>query len=163
MKTHRDRTIHEVLRGLPYGLYVLGVRGKGEGELNAMAVSWAMQCSFEPPLVMVAVRMPSRSYDLVKTGKVFSLNLLDKKERRILRLLEKPAATSGDKLGKVGHVEEDTGAPILRRAYAYLECKVRKIYEPGDHAVVIGEVVHAGVRDGGDSLMCADLHWHYGG
>lgn len=163
MKKHRDRMVHEVLRELPYGLYVFGVRGKGNDGLNAMAVSWAMQCSFDPPLVMVAVRMPSHSYDLVKAGKVFSLNLLDKKERKIVRLLEKPFAVAGDKLGKVGHVEEDTGAPILRRAFAYLECKVRKIYEPGDHALVIGEVVHAGIRGRGDSLMCADMKWHYGG
>lgn len=162
MKNHRDRMMHEALRQLPYGLYVLGVRGKNS-ELNAMAVSWAMQCSFDPPLVMVAVRMPSRTYNLVKAGKVFSLNLLDKKERKLLRLLEKPAAVSGDKLGKVGHVEEDTGAPILRRAFAYVECKVKKIYEPGDHALVIGEVVHAGIRARGDSLTCADMKWHYGG
>ena len=112
---------------------------------------------------MVAVRMPSRSYNLVKAGKVFTLNLLDKQEWKILRLLEKPAASSGDKLGKVGHVEEDTGAPILRRAFAYLECKVRKIYEPGDHALVIGEVVNGALRGRGDSLTCADLKWHYGG
>ena len=163
MKKIRDRMIHEVLRELPYGLYVLGVRGKSEGDMNAMVVSWAMQCSFDPPLVMVAVRMPSRSYDLVKAGKVFSLNLLDKKELKIARLLEKPASVSGDKLGKVGHVEEDTGAPILRRAFAYLECKVRKIHEPGDHALVIGEGVHAGVHGRGNSLTCADLKWHYGG
>jgi flavin reductase (DIM6/NTAB) family NADH-FMN oxidoreductase RutF len=162
MKKHRDRMMHEALRQLPYGLYVLGVRGKN-GDLNAMAVSWAMQCSFEPPLVMVAVRIPSRTYNLVKAGKVFVLNLLDKKERKILRLLEKPTAVSGDKLGKVGHVEEDSGAPILRRAFAYVECKVKKIYEPGDHALVIGEVVHAGVRGRGDSLTCADMKWHYGG
>jgi flavin reductase (DIM6/NTAB) family NADH-FMN oxidoreductase RutF len=154
---------HEALRRIPYGLYVLGVRGKSNGDLSAMVASWVMQCSFEPPLVMVAVHMPSHTYDLVKAGKVFSLNLLDKKEKRIMRALEKPASKAGDKLGKVGHVEEDTGAPILRHAFAYLECKVKKIYEPGDHALIIGEVVNAAVRGKGDSITCADLKWHYGG
>ena len=155
--------MHEALRRIPYGLYVIGVRGKDESEMNALVASWVMQCSFDPPLVVVAMRNPSHSYSLLKAGKVFSVNLLDKGERRILRTLEKPSLARGDKLGKVGHVEEDTGAPILRRAFAYLECKVRKVYEPGDHALVIGEVVHAGVRDKGESLSCADLKWHYGG
>jgi flavin reductase (DIM6/NTAB) family NADH-FMN oxidoreductase RutF len=155
--------MHETLRQIPYGLYVLGVRGARDGEMNAITASWVTQCSFEPPLVMVAVRKPSRTYNLVKSGKVFSLNLLDKKEKRILRTIEKPYATAGDKLGKVGHVEEDTGAPILRHAFAYLECKVRKIYEPGDHALIVGEVVHAAVRAKGESITCADLKWHYGG
>ena len=163
MKTRRDRIMHETLRQMPYGLYAIGVRGNGDGAMDALAASWVTQCSFDPPLVMVAMRKPSRSYDLVKTGKVFSLNLLDKKERRIIRTLERPARSAGDKLGKVGHVEEDTGAPILRHAFAYAECKVRAIYEPGDHALVVGEVVHAGLRGQGQPLMCADLKWHYGG
>jgi len=163
MKNRRDRMMHETLRQIPYGLYVVGFRGNGDGQMNAMAASWVTQCSFDPPLVMVAVRKPSRSYDLAKAGKVFSLNLLDKSERRIIRTLEKPSHAAGDKLGKVGHVEEDTGAPILRHAFAYVECKVRKIYEPGDHALIVGEVVHAGVRGKGQPVMCSDLKWHYGG
>jgi flavin reductase (DIM6/NTAB) family NADH-FMN oxidoreductase RutF len=155
--------MHETLRQIPYGLYVIGVRGKGNGDMNAMTASWVTQCSFDPPLVMVAMRKPSRSYDLVKAGRVFSVNLLDRKERRIIRTLEPPARSAGDKLGKVGHMEEDTGAPILRHAFAYVECKVRAIYEPGDHALIVGEVVHAGLRGRGEPLMCADLKWHYGG
>lgn len=162
MKAH-DRTMHEALRQIPYGLYVLGVRGGGDGEMNAMAASWVTQCSFDPPLLMVAVRKPSRTYDLMKSGGGFSLNLLDKKERRLIRTLEKPFHLVGNKLGKVGHVEEGTGAPILRNAFAYLECRVQAIYEPGDHALVIGEVIRAGLHGEGDPIMCSDLKWHYGG
>jgi flavin reductase (DIM6/NTAB) family NADH-FMN oxidoreductase RutF len=139
------------------------LHGDGDGQMNAIAASWVTQCSFDPPLVMVAVRKPSRSYDLVKTGKAFSLNLLDKRERRIIRELERPARAVDDKLGHVAYEEEDTGAPILQRALAYVECKVRAIYEPGDHALVVGEVVHAGVRGEAEALTCADLKWHYGG
>lgn len=153
--------MHEILRQIPYGLYVVGVRANGD--MNAMTASWVTQCSFEPPLLMVAVHKPSLTYDLVKAGRVFSLNLLDKKDRKIIRQLEPPARSAGDKLGKVGHTEEDTGAPILRHAFAFLECKVRAIYEPGDHALVVGEVVHAVRKEQGDPLVCADLKWHYAG
>ncbi len=163
MKNKRDRATHEALRQLPYGLYVIGVRGTTNGDMNALAASWVIQCSFDPPLVLVAVRKPSRTYDLVKTGKVFSLNVLDKKEHRVLRMLERPARSAGEKPGKVGHFEEDTGAPILSQAFAYAECRVRAIYEPGDHALVVGEVVHAGLRRPGSALTCADLKWHYAG
>ncbi len=163
MKMRRDRTTHEMLRQIPYGLHVIGVRGNGDGKMNALAASWVMQCSFDPPLLLIAVRRPSQTYELVKTGKVFSLNLLDKKERRIIRTLERPSRAAGDKLGKVGHLEEDTGAPILPQAFAYAECRVKAIYEPGDHALIVGEVVHAGLRSRGEALTCADLKWHYGG
>jgi flavin reductase (DIM6/NTAB) family NADH-FMN oxidoreductase RutF len=156
--------VHEILRQIPYGIYVVGVRGNGTGDgFNALIVSWMTQCSFDPPLLMIAVRKPSRSYDLVKQGEAFSVNFIDKSDRRLARQLVKPADRAGDKLGKVGHVEEETGAPILRKAFAYLECKVREIHEPGDHAIVIGQVVNAGRHGSGEPLMCSDLRWHYGG
>ena len=162
MKGRTNKTVHDVLRELPYGLYVLGVRGADE-EMNALMATWVTQCSFNPPLIMVGVRKDSRSYGLIQTGKVFSINLIDKKDRRLAQMLVKPADRVGNKLGKVGHVVEDTGAPILREAFAYLECRVREIYEPGDHAIVIGEVVHAGFHARGESLTCADMGWHYAG
>jgi flavin reductase (DIM6/NTAB) family NADH-FMN oxidoreductase RutF len=155
--------VHETLRQLPYGLYVVGVRGNGDGGMNALAASWVTQCSFDPPMILVAVRKPSRSYGLIKEGKVFSLNLLDKSEQEVIKVLEQPSRSAGDKLGKIEHFEEDTGAPILTDAFGYLECEVREIFEPGDHALVVGEVVHAGLREPGEPLMCADLKWHYAG
>jgi flavin reductase (DIM6/NTAB) family NADH-FMN oxidoreductase RutF len=162
MKKQRNRTVHEILRQMPYGLYVVGLRGN-DGDFNALIVSWLTQCSFDPPLLMIAVRKESRSYDLVKQGKAFSVNLIDKRDRRLARELVKPADRVGNKLKKVTHVEGSTGAPILHKAFAYVECKVREIHEPGDHAIVIGEVVNGGKHGTGDPLMCSDLRWHYGG
>lgn len=162
MKGRKDKTLHEVLRQFPYAIYIVGARGK-DGEMNALVASWVTQCSFFPPLILAAIRKDTLTCRLIEQGKVFSINLIDKSQKRLARLLVKPSDQVGDKLGKVAHVEEDTGAPILRKAFAYAECKVRKIYEPGDHAVIIGEVVHSGVHGQGDPLMCADLKWHYGG
>ena len=163
MKPRRDPTIHKILRQIPYGLYIVGVRGNDEGDFNALVLSWLTQCSFDPPLLMIAVRKGTRSYDLVKQGRVFSVNLIDKSEQRLARQMVKPSARVGNKLGKVAHVKEDTGAPVLRKAFAYVECKVREIHEPGDHAIIIGEVVNAGKHGASESLMCSDLHWHYAG
>jgi flavin reductase (DIM6/NTAB) family NADH-FMN oxidoreductase RutF len=160
MKTH-DRSTHEALRQIPYGLYILGVGN--HGDVNAMAASWVTQCSFDPPLLMVAVRKGSRTYDLIQEGGKFTLNLIDKKHRDIIQVLEKPFHMVGDKIRQVSHSEDDTGAPVLEQAFAYIECEVRDIYEPGDHAIVIGEVIHAELREQGDPIMCSDLKWHYGG
>lgn len=163
MKQRRDPTIHKILRQIPYGLYVVGVRGKGDGNFNALVVSWLTQCSFDPPLLLIAVSKATHSYDLVKQGRVFSVNLIDKSEQRLARQMVKPSDRVGDKLGKVAHIEEATGAPVLQKAFAYVECNVCEIHEPGDHAIVIGEVVNAGKNGAGESLMCSDLHWHYAG
>ncbi len=160
MITH-DQTTHEALRRFPYAIYILGVAN--DGETNAMAASWVTQCSFDPPLLMVAVRRRTHTYELVKSGRTFSINLVDKKERDIIRTLEKPFDMIGDKLNAVGHSQGKNGAPILDQAFGYIECNVVEIYEPGDHALVIGEVTHAELRQEGEPIMCADLKWHYGG
>jgi flavin reductase (DIM6/NTAB) family NADH-FMN oxidoreductase RutF len=162
MKHDPNLTVHEILREIPYGIYVVGIRGKDRA-VNALLVSWLAQCSFDPPLIMIAVRRGTRSYDLIKEGKVFSVNLIDKSEEELARHFVKPSERIGEKLEKTDHLEERTGAPILPQAFAYLECNVREMHEPGDHAIVIGEVVNAGQPGKGRVLMCSDLHWHYAG
>ena len=57
-----------------------------------------------------------------------------------------------------------TGAPILEEAIAFVECEVREIAsEQGDHVIVIGEVVEAGVPRDEPALTLMDTGWHYGG
>jgi flavin reductase (DIM6/NTAB) family NADH-FMN oxidoreductase RutF len=155
-----DQTTHEALRRIPYGLYIVGVHA--DGETNAMAASWVTQCSFDPPLIMVAVRKNTHTYHLIRDGGMFTLNLLDKKHADIIRELEKPFHMAHDKIDHVSHDDRNFG-PILEQAFAFVECQVREIYEPGDHAIVIGEVEDGGLRQEGDPIMCSDLKWHYGG
>ena len=120
MKGRTDQTLHEALRQMPYGLYAIGVRGE-ENEMNTTVVSWAMQCSFFPPLIAIAIRKPSRTYDLIKAGKTFTLNFIDKNDDEIIRRVVRPAEIVGDKLDEIDHVGEQTGAPIRRSAFAFLE------------------------------------------
>lgn len=156
-----DQTTHEVLRQLPYAVYILAVGH--DDDKNAMAASWVTQCSFEPPLLLVAVRKGTHTYDLIQDGGTFTLNLVDKKHSDIIKTLERPFHMATDKIDEVGYNEGESGVPILKEAFAYLQCEVREIYEPGDHALVIGEVINAGLRTQGNAITCADLKWHYGG
>jgi flavin reductase (DIM6/NTAB) family NADH-FMN oxidoreductase RutF len=162
MKGRTDQTLHEVLRQMPYGLHVLGVRSE-DGQMNACVVSWVMQCSFFPPLLLVAIRRPSRSYDLIREGRAFTINLINKDDETLVRQLVKPADMVGDKMHEIEFAAHSTGAPVLERAFAYIECSVQQIEEPGDHALVIGEIVHADFQGQGEALTCADLGWRYGG
>lgn len=157
------KILHEILREFPYGIYIVGVRGQDERDTNALVVSWLTQCSFEPPLLMLAVRRDSRSCRLLKTGQVFSVNVVDHERKDLARRFVKPSDQVGEKLDVESQPGEVTKAPVLREALAHVECRVHSITEPGDHAVVIGEVVR-GVRQGtGRQLLCADMHWTYGG
>ncbi len=156
-------TMHEILREFRYGIYIVGVKGRDEDDTNALLVSWLTQCSFEPPLLMMAVRRDSRSFELIREGQAFSVNIISPDQKDLARRFVKPSDRVGDKFEDTAEPGGATGAPVLRDALAHLECRVQSITEPGDHAVVIGEVVNAVRREAGPQLMCSDMPWTYGG
>ena len=150
------------LRKIPHGVYVLGV--KQGAQLNAFTATWLTQVSFTPPLVAVGIKKDSHSLEMIRQDGVFSVNVLGKEQKALAEHFVKPAAVVGEKLASVSHQPGKTGAPVLAEAIAYFECEVREIAnERGDHAVVIGEVVEAGVRRDEPALTLMDTGWHYGG
>ena len=151
-----------VLRKIPHGVYIIGVR-QGD-QLNAFTGTWLTQVSFTPPLVALGIRKDSHSFEMIKQGRVFSVNLLGKHQKSIAEHFVKPATVAGEKLKDVRHRPGKTGAPILEEAIAYFECEVREIAnDGGDHALIIGEVVEAGVPKDEPALTLMDTGWHYGG
>ena len=150
------------LRKIPHGVYVVGV--KQDSQLNAFTATWFTQVSFTPPLVALGIRKDSHSFEMIKQDRVFTVNLLGKDQKALAEHFVKPATVMGEKLKEVRHRPGKTGAPVLEDAIAYVECELREIAnEHGDHAVVIGEVVEAGVRKDEAALTLMDTGWHYGG
>ena len=150
------------LRKLPHGVYVVGV--KSGDAVNAFTGTWLTQVSFTPPLVALGVKKDSSSYEMMQQGKVFTVNLLGKNQKSLAEHFVRPASIVGEKLQTVRHRFGVTGAPILQDAIAYVECEVREIAnQGGDHAVVIGEVIEAGVHRDEPALTLMDTGWHYGG
>jgi len=44
-----------LLRKIPHGLFICGVRDEDKNEVNGFTASWVTQGSFTPPLVVMAV------------------------------------------------------------------------------------------------------------
>ncbi|MCS6817115.1 MAG: flavin reductase family protein [Blastocatellia bacterium] len=132
------------LRMIPYGLYVLTARSS-EG-MAAATVNWVTQASFEPPLVVVAVKRESRIYGVIRSSGAFALNFLGKDQGAVAYAFFKPVESDERQIGGYKYEAGVTGSPLLRVAPAFAECRVAEVVERGDHAVVIGEVVEAGVR-----------------
>ncbi|MDP3722585.1 MAG: flavin reductase family protein [Candidatus Omnitrophota bacterium] len=150
------------LRKIPHGVYIVGV--KQDAQLNAFTATWLTQVSFTPPLVALGIKKDSHSFAMIQQGRVFSVNLLGKDQKALAEHFVKPATVVGEKLRTVPHRPGATGAPVLTDAIAYFECEVREIAnERGDHAIVIGEVVEAGVHRDEPALTLVDTGWHYGG
>ena len=150
-----------ILRKIPYGLYVIGVRDKDS--YHAFTGSWLSQCSIKPPRVMLGVRQGTHSFGCIKSGGAFSVNFLSKSDQKVLERFFKATPADGNRFGDLSFSVKKTNTPILEKAIAFLECKVVEIIDVGDHVVVIGEVIEAEVMQEGPPLVMSDTPWHYGG
>ena len=152
----------KLLRKIPYGLYVIGVKSKND--LHGFTGSWLTQVSMNPPVVALGVRNGTKSLEMIQVGKVLTVNFVGKNGKAVIEHFFKSAARDGNRLGQYAFHTGKTGAPILDEAIGCLECEVRKITDGfGDHSIVIAEVVEAILPSDADSLMMSDTPWHYGG
>jgi len=132
------------LRMIPYGLYVLTAEGS-DGQVGAATVNWVTQASFEPPLVVVGVKADSSIHGLIKSSRAFALNVLGKGQQQLAFAFFKPATRDGNTISGEPFRRGTTGAPILEKTPAFVDCRLIDALERGDHTVMIGEVVDAGV------------------
>jgi flavin reductase (DIM6/NTAB) family NADH-FMN oxidoreductase RutF len=132
------------LRMIPYGLYVLTAKGTDD-TIAAATVNWVTQASFVPPLVVVGVKADSHAHPLIKESRVFALNVLGKGQQAMAFAFFKPAVREGQTVSGEPFRWGTSGAPILERAAAFVECRLVDSIERGDHSIFVGEVVDAGL------------------
>lgn len=160
-----DRLRRRVLWTMPSGLYIVGSRA-GERR-NGMTLNWTTQVSGDPKLLAVSVERDALTNELIAEGRVFTLCILDREDRAVVRKFTKPVEVDVEAHTLNGFPYHDgrTGAPILDQATAYLECEVRQDVPVGDYTLFIGEIVDAGFRKDEDTpvLRMEDTRMNYGG
>jgi flavin reductase (DIM6/NTAB) family NADH-FMN oxidoreductase RutF len=163
-----DRHRRRVLWAMPTGLYLVGSRDADEA--NLMTANLVVQVAIDPKLVAVALERESVTLRLVEAGGSFSLCLLRRDEREVVRRFVKPVteverdergaltALSGQQVREAG----PAGLPVLASAAGYLLCDVTQRVDLGSHTLCIGEVVEAS-GEPQDVLRMEDTRMHYGG
>jgi flavin reductase (DIM6/NTAB) family NADH-FMN oxidoreductase RutF len=160
-----DKLRRRVMWAMPSGLFVIGSRA-GERR-NAMTANWVTQVSSVPKLVAVAVEHEALTHELIHDGGVFSVCIIDREDRAIVRKFTKPVEVDleGHALNGFAYVEKATGAPVLAQSVAWLDCAVRQEVAVGSHTLFVGEVVDAGFakNEATPVLRMEDTRMNYGG
>jgi flavin reductase (DIM6/NTAB) family NADH-FMN oxidoreductase RutF len=132
-----------------------------------MTLNWATQVSFDPKLLAISVETGSVTGELIGESGAFTLNLVDREDRAIVRKFTKPVDVDAEAHTLNGFPFHDgvSGAPILDQAVAYVDCQVRETQPVGDHTLFVGEVVDAGFQKPEDTpvLRMEDTRMNYGG
>lgn len=161
-----DDPIKDALQMMAYGFY--SVTSRYGDERNIMVANWVMQTSFEPRYITIGLQRTSLSHKLIEEGKVFAVNIFNKADADAVKPFTKSRARKPNKVEEAVYEDgPETGCPILKEAAAYLECQVVVILNVGgDHDIVVGEVIGAGVIKPGnssDTLTMPDIGWSYAG
>ena len=147
----------ELFSLIPHGLYLIGVRA--EEETYLYTASWLTQASFEPCLIVTAVRRTHEGNQLLKQAKSFSVNFLPKGQLELARV---GFANPDDRLFQVRWKEcPKTGAPVVLDALGYVGCKLVQWIEGGDHDLVLAEAIVAEKFTDGELLTIHDTPWTY--
>jgi flavin reductase (DIM6/NTAB) family NADH-FMN oxidoreductase RutF len=151
------------LRAINYGLSV--VTAAADGELAAAGVNWLTQASFEPPLVVVALKTDNDSHRLVEASGAFAVNVLGADQLDVGKAFFRTSTVEGTTInGYAFEPGPETGSPLLVDLAYWFECRVTDTVKRGDHTVFVGEVVSAGVRDESVvPLLLRDTGMNYGG
>ena len=101
--------------------------------------------SAEPPEVYVSINKKTRTHPLIEKSGIFCVNFLTDDLKHVS---DRFAGRHPDeeRFKDIGHHVAATGAPVLDGALAFLDCKVVRALDAGDHTIFIGEVQASAVQ-----------------
>lgn len=146
-----NKAMLAALGRVPSGLFILTARK--EFQQTGMLASWVQQCSFEPPLISVALGRSREMASWLVVGTNFTINILDDTQTDMLVHFGKgfkpgEAAFAGLPTDELPH-----SGPVLTDALAFLECRVVARYPAGDHDLVVAQPIHGGLLSEGHPMV----------
>jgi flavin reductase (DIM6/NTAB) family NADH-FMN oxidoreductase RutF len=132
---------------------VVVITTKWGPKMNGMSAAWVSRASEQPFLAMASIYKENYSHDLIKNSGIFAVNYLREGQQSLAIHFGKQSGREVDKFRKVPFFTEKTGAPILKDCLAYLDCRVIKEMDSGDHTIFLGEVLGGRVLAPGRGLQ----------
>ncbi len=126
------------------GVAVVAAR-RADGQPCGLTVNAFTSLSLGPPLVLVCIERSADSHDCIRDAGAFSVNVLAAADRALARRF---ATSGGSKFDGLDLGRGSSGAPILKRALAWVDCRLHAQHAGGDHSIFVGEVLDGGVSDG---------------
>jgi flavin reductase (DIM6/NTAB) family NADH-FMN oxidoreductase RutF len=139
---HLQDALKEVMRIYPQGVTVVTT---GETEPpKGITVSSFTSVSLDPPLVMISIAKGSALHDTFVKAAKFAINFLADDQKSVS---DRFAGRSGprERFEGLRYKADTAGCPIIDGARACIECSSWRVYEGGDHSIIVGEVLAARV------------------
>ncbi len=121
-----------------------------EGMPNIITLAWTSILSSNPFMVGISIASKRHSHKLISESKEFVMNLPTIELEKQVVICGTKSGRNTDKFKETGLTpinSEKVSPPRIKECYAWLECKLVKSVETGDHTLFVGEVVASGERE----------------
>lgn len=121
-----------------------------KGKDNVMTLDWHTPLSFEPMIYAVSIAKVRYSLELIRSSKVFVVNFMSKDFEKEVLYCGRTSGKNIDKFKETGLEKEEAetiDCPRIKQALGFLECKVEKEIEAGDHVLFVAKVTHAELKE----------------
>ncbi|MGE3609844.1 MAG: flavin reductase family protein [Bacteriovoracaceae bacterium] len=125
---------------IPSGLFIVTVKDSS-GIVDGYLASWIQQVSFNPLMVSLAIRPGRPAYDLIKSGKIFAINVVGDHDKSFLKHFWKGYDPNSNPFDELPFELTQNGAVILNQAKSAMECVLKTSTSPGDHDIIFAEVL----------------------
>ncbi len=132
--------LKEAMRVYPQGVTVV-TTSVPDGP-KGITVSSFTSVSLTPPLIMISLAKGSVMYDVLVGSKAFAVNFLADDQKSVSDRFAGRGEPK-DRFEGIRFRPGSSGSPVIEGVRAVIECRVWKVYEGGDHSLVIGEVIDA--------------------
>lgn len=126
-----------------------------QGPVGITANSFA-SVSLDPPLVLWSPARASRRFAVFAAAERFAIHILDARQEDLCRHFVRHGHAPEGLAWQRGH----GGVPVLPDCLARFDCALHARHDGGDHAILVGRVLHAVVGSGAPLVF---LGGDYGG
>ncbi|MFK0157335.1 flavin reductase family protein [Streptomyces sp. NPDC090499] len=113
------------------------------GRTAGLTVNSFTSVSLDPALILVCIHNDSNELPVLRRTGAFAVNILAADQEELCRSF---ASRHTRHTAKAATRPGITGVPVLPDALAYLECRIDREVDGGDHVIVIGEVIDLAVQ-----------------
>ena len=143
------RDFRAALGAFATGVTIVTTRGR-QGEPVGLTVNSFTSVSLDPPLVLFCLERAAHSHAAFAHSGCFSLSILAEEHQHLSRGF---AASPERHWDEIEPEVQASGAPIIKGALAWIDCKTEAIHRAGDHDILVGRVVALGHARQGRPLL----------
>ncbi len=134
---HESKKLRRTLGCFATGIAVVTTKDEHTPP-SGMTINSFSSVSLDPPLILWSLSRDSARLDIFQKAEYFAINILAEDQ---LNLCQHFSSTKSDLFTDIAWQPSTHGQPLLEAVVASLECRTWKLYEGGDHIIILGEVL----------------------